>query len=174
MVERAEGRREPRLPESGRGTEARSHPPVFPRISTEYSGQSVARRARRCARWRAGVPSPPRCRGRAAGRYSCASGAAGREGNGRQGHRCADGAGIPQSFRVLPWSPATSAGCCQVTSPTGGRCIRDPRNLYKTVLDKLAKRGYDFVAGLEVSATSQTRRSRARRRMPASPGNRHP
>ena len=56
----------------------------------------------------------------------------------------------PTSFRVLPWSPATGWLLCDVYFADGRPVPFATRNLYKTVLDKLAKRGYDFVAGLEV------------------------
>ena len=43
------------------------------------------------------------------------------------------------------------AGCCATSiSPTGGRCRSRPAISTNRVLEKLEKRGYDFVAGLEV------------------------
>ena len=56
----------------------------------------------------------------------------------------------PTTFRVLPWAP-TTAGCCATSiSPTAGRCRSRRATSIASVLEKLAKRGYDFVAGLEV------------------------
>jgi len=56
----------------------------------------------------------------------------------------------PLSFRVLPWSPATGWLLCDVYFADGRPVPFATRSLYRSVLDKLAKRGYDFVAGLEV------------------------
>ena len=56
----------------------------------------------------------------------------------------------PLSFRVLPWAPATGWLLCDVYFADGRPVPFATRNLYKSVLAKLAKRGYDFVAGLEV------------------------
>src|ERR1700687_5740784 len=56
----------------------------------------------------------------------------------------------PLSFRVLPWSPATGWLLCDVYFVDGRPVPFATRHLYRSVLDKLAKRGYDFVAGLEV------------------------
>ena len=56
----------------------------------------------------------------------------------------------PQSFRVLPWAPATGWLLCDVYFSDGRPVPFATRNLYRSVLAKLAERGYDFVAGLEV------------------------
>jgi glutamine synthetase len=56
----------------------------------------------------------------------------------------------PLSFRVLPWAPATGWLLCDVHFADGRPVPFATRNLYKSVLTKLEKRGYDFVAGLEV------------------------
>jgi glutamine synthetase len=56
----------------------------------------------------------------------------------------------PLSFRVLPWAPATGWLLCDVHFADGRPVPFATRNLYKSVLATLAKRGYDFVAGLEV------------------------
>ncbi len=56
----------------------------------------------------------------------------------------------PLSFRVLPWSPATGWLLCDVYFADGRPVPFATRNLYKSVLADLAKRGYDFIAGLEV------------------------
>jgi len=56
----------------------------------------------------------------------------------------------PLSFRVLPWASATGWLLCDVHFADGRPVPFATRNLYKSVLAKLEKRGYDFVAGLEV------------------------
>ena len=56
----------------------------------------------------------------------------------------------PTSFRVLPWSPATGWLLCDVHFADGRPVPFATRNLLRSVLTKLGKRGYHFVAGLEV------------------------
>jgi glutamine synthetase len=56
----------------------------------------------------------------------------------------------PTTFRVLPWAPTTGWLMCDVHFADGRPVPFATRNLYKTVLEGLATRGYDFVAGLEV------------------------
>jgi glutamine synthetase len=56
----------------------------------------------------------------------------------------------PTSFRVLPWAPATGWLLCDVYFADGRPVPFATRNIYRSVLGKLEKRGYDFVAGLEV------------------------
>jgi glutamine synthetase len=56
----------------------------------------------------------------------------------------------PSSFRILPWAPATGWLLCDVYFADGRPVPFATRHLYKSVLTKLAERGYDFVAGLEV------------------------
>ena len=56
----------------------------------------------------------------------------------------------PLSFRVLPWASATGWLLCDVHFADGRPVPFATRNLYKSVLADLGKRGYDFVAGLEV------------------------
>jgi glutamine synthetase len=56
----------------------------------------------------------------------------------------------PSSFRVLPWAPTTGWLLCDVYFADGRPMPFATRNLYRSVLGKLAQRGYDFVAGLEV------------------------
>ena len=51
---------------------------------------------------------------------------------------------------MLPWAPATGWLLCDVYFADGRPVPFATRHLYKSVLAKLAKRGYDFVAGLEV------------------------
>lgn len=56
----------------------------------------------------------------------------------------------PLSFRVLPWAAATGWLLCDMYFFDGRPVPFATRHLYRSVLDRLAKRGYDFVAGLEV------------------------
>jgi len=56
----------------------------------------------------------------------------------------------PLSFRVLPWASATGWLLCDLHFADGRPVPFATRNLYKSVLTKLEKRGCDFVAGLEV------------------------
>jgi glutamine synthetase len=56
----------------------------------------------------------------------------------------------PLSFRVLPWASATGWLLCDIYFADGRPVPFATRNLYRSVLTKLAARGYDFVAGLEV------------------------
>jgi glutamine synthetase len=56
----------------------------------------------------------------------------------------------PTTFRVLPWAPATGWVLCDLHFADGRPVPFATRNLYRGVLEKLEKRGFDFVAGLEV------------------------
>jgi glutamine synthetase len=56
----------------------------------------------------------------------------------------------PVTFRVLPWAPTTGWLLCDVHFADGRPVPFATRNLYRSVLSDLGKRGYDFVAGLEV------------------------
>jgi len=56
----------------------------------------------------------------------------------------------PLSFRVLPWVAGTGWLLCDIYFADGRPVPFATRNLYRSVLDKLSRRGYDFVAGLEV------------------------
>ncbi|MEA2941488.1 MAG: glutamine synthetase [Bradyrhizobium sp.] len=56
----------------------------------------------------------------------------------------------PLSFRVLPWVQGTGWLLCDIYFADGRPVPFATRHLYRSVLDRLAKRGYDFVAGLEV------------------------
>jgi glutamine synthetase len=56
----------------------------------------------------------------------------------------------PLSFRVLPWASATGWLLCDVHFADGRPVPFATRHLLKSVLAGLEKRGYDFVAGLEV------------------------
>jgi glutamine synthetase len=56
----------------------------------------------------------------------------------------------PTTFRVLPWVPAAGWVLCDLYFNDGRPVPFATRGLYRAVIEKLAKRGYDFVAGLEV------------------------
>src|SRR3954466_11726445 len=56
----------------------------------------------------------------------------------------------PLTFRVLPWAPGTGWLLCDLYFADGRAVPFATRNLYRSVLEKLGQRGYDFVAGLEV------------------------
>ena len=56
----------------------------------------------------------------------------------------------PTTFRVLPWAPTTGWVLCDLYFNDGRPVPFATRNLYRGVIEKLAQRGYDFVAGLEV------------------------
>ncbi|TYO64096.1 glutamine synthetase [Bradyrhizobium hipponense] len=56
----------------------------------------------------------------------------------------------PTTFRVLPWAPATGWVLCDLYFNDGRPVPFATRGLYRKVLNELASRGHDFVAGLEV------------------------
>jgi glutamine synthetase len=56
----------------------------------------------------------------------------------------------PTTFRILPWAAKTGWMLCDVHFADGRPVPFDTRNVYRAALGKLAGRGYDFVAGLEV------------------------
>ena len=56
----------------------------------------------------------------------------------------------PMTFKVLPWSPTTGWLLCDLYFVDGRPVPFATRGLYKSVLEKLDQRGYDFKAGLEV------------------------
>ena len=56
----------------------------------------------------------------------------------------------PTTFRVLPWTPGTGWLMCDLHFADGRPVPFATRNLYRGVLARLAQRGYEFVAGLEV------------------------
>lgn len=56
----------------------------------------------------------------------------------------------PLTFRVLPWAEKTGWVLCDQYFPDGSAVPFSTRGIYKTALDDLGSRGYDFVAGLEV------------------------
>ncbi len=56
----------------------------------------------------------------------------------------------PTTFRVLPWAPATGWVMCDLYFSDGRPVPFATRGFYRKVLEKLAARGYEFMAGLEV------------------------
>lgn len=56
----------------------------------------------------------------------------------------------PTTFRVLPWAPTTGWVLCDLYFSDGRPVPFATRGLYRSVIDRLAQRGYDFMAGLEV------------------------
>jgi glutamine synthetase len=56
----------------------------------------------------------------------------------------------PTTFRTLPWSPGTGWVLCDLYFGNGKPVPFSTRQLYRSVVNKLGERGYDFVAGLEV------------------------
>jgi glutamine synthetase len=56
----------------------------------------------------------------------------------------------PTTFRTLPWSPGTGWVLCDLYFGNGKPAPFSTRQLYRSVVNRLGERGYDFVAGLEV------------------------
>jgi glutamine synthetase len=56
----------------------------------------------------------------------------------------------PTTFKVLPWAPGTGWVLCDLYFADGRPVPFASRGLYRSVLEQLAERGYDFKAGLEV------------------------
>ena len=56
----------------------------------------------------------------------------------------------PLTFRILPWAEKTGWVLCDHYFPDGTPVPFSTRGLYKRVLEGLAQRGFDFVAGIEV------------------------
>jgi glutamine synthetase len=56
----------------------------------------------------------------------------------------------PTTFRVLPWAPASGWLLCDLHFADGRPVPFATRQIYRNVLNELAQRGYDYVAGLEV------------------------
>jgi glutamine synthetase len=56
----------------------------------------------------------------------------------------------PTTFRLLPWSSGTGWVLCDLYFGNGKPVPFSTRQLYRSVLNQLGGRGYDFVAGLEV------------------------
>jgi glutamine synthetase len=56
----------------------------------------------------------------------------------------------PATFRVLPWAPSSGWVLCDVYFVDGQPILFSTRHVFRKVIDQLGRRGYDFVAGLEV------------------------
>jgi glutamine synthetase len=56
----------------------------------------------------------------------------------------------PATFRVLPWAPGTGWVLCDLYFADGRPVPFATRGLYRSVLEKLGQRGYQFKAGLEI------------------------
>jgi glutamine synthetase len=56
----------------------------------------------------------------------------------------------PTTFRVLPWSEKTGWVLCDLYFPDGTPVPFSTRRLYRSVLQDLEAKGYDYLAGLEV------------------------
>jgi glutamine synthetase len=56
----------------------------------------------------------------------------------------------PTTFRVLPWATNTGWVLCDIHFADGRPVPFSTRHLYRSVLNTLGERGYDFIAGLEV------------------------
>jgi glutamine synthetase len=56
----------------------------------------------------------------------------------------------PTTFRLLPWAEKTGWVLCDLYFPDGRPVPYATRGLHRTVLNDLAQRGYEYVAGLEV------------------------
>jgi glutamine synthetase len=56
----------------------------------------------------------------------------------------------PATFRVLPWAESTGWMLCDIYFPNGRPVPFSTRALYRDALAKLAKAGFDYLAGLEV------------------------
>ena len=53
-------------------------------------------------------------------------------------------------FRVLPWAPQTGWVLCDLYFQDGKPVPFSTRHLYRSVLQRLAEAGFDYIAGLEV------------------------
>jgi glutamine synthetase len=56
----------------------------------------------------------------------------------------------PTTFKVLPWAPGTGWVMCDLYFADGRPVPFASRGVYRAVLERLAQRGFDFKAGLEV------------------------
>ncbi len=56
----------------------------------------------------------------------------------------------PTTFHVLPWARKTGWALCDLYFPDGRPFPFSTRHLYRGIVEKLAGRGYEFLAGLEV------------------------
>lgn len=56
----------------------------------------------------------------------------------------------PSTFRMLPWAPRTGWVLCDAYMKDGQPCPFATRRILQRAIDRLGKRGLEFVAGLEV------------------------
>ena len=56
----------------------------------------------------------------------------------------------PATFRVLPWAPGTGWVLCDMYFASGRPVPFDTRRLLRIALEKLARAGFEFLAGLEI------------------------
>jgi len=56
----------------------------------------------------------------------------------------------PATFRVLPWAEKTGWMLCEIFFPNGRPVPVSTRALYRAALEKLRRKGFDYLAGLEV------------------------
>ncbi len=56
----------------------------------------------------------------------------------------------PAQFRILPWAPDTGWVLCDIYFGNGKPVPFSARHIYRDALTRLAAKGYDFVAGLEI------------------------
>jgi glutamine synthetase len=56
----------------------------------------------------------------------------------------------PRTFKILPWAPGTGWAMCDLYFADGRPVPFASRSIYLTVLNRLAERGFNFKAGLEV------------------------
>jgi glutamine synthetase len=56
----------------------------------------------------------------------------------------------PRTFKLLPWAPGTGWLLCDLYFADGRPVPFASRGLYRSVLERLAERGFDFKAGLEI------------------------
>lgn len=59
----------------------------------------------------------------------------------------------PMTFRVLPWAPRTGWMLCDIYFPDGKPIPFSTRQICRAALDRLANKGYDYIAGLEIECT---------------------
>jgi glutamine synthetase len=56
----------------------------------------------------------------------------------------------PATFKVLPWAPNTGWLLCDIYFPNGKKVPFSTRQIFRDALSRLAAKGFDFLAGLEV------------------------
>ena len=154
LVRRSSRRPASRLRKIVEAAEARSDPAVVSRPARHPARQDAGGRARRWPRWRAAAPSPRRCSPRTprtARCFRCSPPAAASACSEMEGAADVLMVADPATFRVLPWAPATGWLLCDLHFADGRPVPFATRHLYrKRARSDSAKRGYDFVAGLEV------------------------